>query len=132
MRAPRTRFAAPFVAIVASCGHASSSRDQPAPTPPPPAAIDAAAAPPPDAPPPRITRMWNISRDPHGACSYFEDPCSKLARAPGEPIPPCNPPPSKPIACPPYVDATMGAQVVQHDDGTCAVASTGARVDCLP
>ena len=189
MRAPRTRFAASFVAIVASCGSPQREPQQQwrltsdgsggcfaspvvcdrcnppapiamacpagaatdgsarivsydaktcelggkpidcptyasAPPPPPPVSIDAAPA--------RITRTWSLSKDPHGACSYFEDPCSKLARAPGEPIPPCNPPPSKPIACPPYVDATMGAQVVQHDDGTCAVASTGAHVDCLP
>jgi hypothetical protein len=143
MRAPRTRFAASFVAIVAAGCGSKSAPQEPSPEPahgpaheakptdnappPPPASIDAAAAPVAD-----ITRVWSLSKDPHGACSYFEDPCSKLQRAPGEPIPPCNPPPMKPIECPPYVDATMGAQVVQHHDGTCTVTSTGARVDCLP
>ena len=100
----------------------------PPPPPPPPPSIDAAAA------PVAITRAWDIFRDAHGSgCQYFVDGCATMQRTPGEPIPPCNPPPSKPIACPAYLDANVsGLEVVQHADGTCAIQQSGTAVPCPP
>src|SRR5579862_7664435 len=104
-RSRRTRFAASFVAVIASgsaCSHdaqptgagtgtASGTAEPVHPNPPP---VDPGTAPPqdpPDAAPRAITSAWNISKKPDGTCEGFDDQCTVMGShmKPGDPIPPC-------------------------------------------
>ena|SRR5215510_10860889 len=86
-----------------------------APPPPPPPSVDAAVAA--VATPP--LRRWQVTRKPDGTCEGFDDPCSRMQRKPGDPIPPCNPPPPKPMKCPPFIQSY--GTIDEQRPGVCVV-----------
>ena len=90
-------------------------------SPPPSDAAVAIAAPEPDAAPAVAARQWQVMRKPDGTCEAFDDPCSRMQRKPGDPIPPCNPPPPQQIKCPPFVTTTSTVTIVQQPNGVCVV-----------
>jgi len=113
-RRPRTRFAASFVVCIATagCSHeATTGRGSgivSQPPSPPPAAADAqqvAASP---------LRHWTIQHRADGTCWTVDDPCTRLHLAPGQPIPPCNPPPPFQTTCVP-----TGFTVEEVEPGKC-------------
>jgi hypothetical protein len=81
--------------------------DQPPPPPPPPADAQQTAA--------AQLRHWAVDRRKDGTCWITDDPCAQLHLAPGQPIPPCNPPPPTKIDCPP----NGAAAIVETAPGTC-------------
>lgn len=60
---------------------------------PPPPAVDAGVV-------AAAMRRWDIQRG-KADCFAADDPCTRMQRKPGDPIPPCNPPEPIKIACPP-------------------------------
>jgi len=88
------------------------------PPPPPPAPVDAALA-------AFVGRHWEITRSPDGRCWAADDPCTRMKLAPGEPMPPCNPPAPIKIDCP----AAGVVAIVEQARGECM---TETRADCDP
>jgi hypothetical protein len=145
-RTRRTRFAASFVAVVAgACSHDAQptgngtgtnagTGNEPVhwnpppvdPNPPPPAPADAAPA-----APKKMANAWNISKKPDGTCEGFDDQCTVMdsTRNPSDPIPPCNPPPQRPFACPSGMTGDY-AEIVTYDGTTCVEQQTQAPVEC--
>jgi hypothetical protein len=109
----RRRFASPFVVTLAACtpSHTSNPpgpRPQPTPpTDPTPAQPDPVAEPPP-APatdpatparePAKFESRWTVMMQGTDCNAFHDSSCPKVA--PGQPIPPCNPPPPIKYACP--------------------------------
>jgi hypothetical protein len=131
-RIPRRSFASPFVVTLAACSGSPppanptppsdpvivANPPRPAPDPQPPTDPQ----PPPGGPkidpignpPPKVDRHWRISMA-NNACTAFDaDACQFPNRKPGEPIPPCNPPPPQKYApCPPGLADGASLIVVQ-------------------
>ena len=88
---------------------------------PPPAPPDAAIA----------LRTWQITRTDATHCAYFDDPCSRIKLQPGQPIPPCNPPPPIEITCPPAMPpAPSNATIVEQSPGACVLGPSRATIEC--
>jgi len=91
---------------------------------------------PPPSPPDAATtavalRSWSITRTDKTHCEYWDDPCSKMHLKPGEPIPPCNPPPPIEIACPSAMPpAPSNATIVEESAGACFLMPAHAKMDC--
>jgi hypothetical protein len=146
-RTRRTRFAASFVVVIAStaCSHdaqptgsgtgtSAGTAVEPIhanpppvdPNPQPPQDVDAAPA-----PAKKIAHAWNIDKKSDGTCEGFDDNCTAMAHSlkPGEPIPPCNPPPTRPMTCPSPMDADY-VEIVTYDGTNCVVMDSNAPIAC--
>jgi hypothetical protein len=94
--------------------------------PPPPPAVDAAVA------VAAQLRRWTISRTGKSCFTEVEpDPCTLLRLKPGDPIPPCNPPPPLELECPPaHVVAIV--ETAQDTCETYSEAKCDPGVKCNP
>jgi len=72
----------------------------------------------------KVAQRWEVTRAPDGTCIVADDPCLRFKLKPGEPIPPCNPPPPIKAECPP--EGVVA--IVRLDNGTCHGATAA---DCM-
>lgn len=71
-----------------------------------------------------VAQRWEVHRAADGTCTIADDPCLRFKLKPGEPIPPCNPPPPTKAECPP--EGVVA--IVRLDNATCHGAT---RDDCM-
>jgi hypothetical protein len=73
-------------------------------------------------PSPKLIAIWSIhpGRSSPGSCEAFDDLACNVP--PGQPAPPCNPPPPEPVACPTGYVIDRPMRIGQLADGTCVVA----------
>lgn len=93
-RAVRRTFAAPFVVTLAAAPLATHAEQAPADPP------KARPAPKKPAPKPTVVdreRTWHVTKAKDTCTAFPEGTCPKVP--PGQPIPPCNPPPPLRYAC---------------------------------
>ncbi|MCW5807062.1 MAG: hypothetical protein KIT31_32195 [Deltaproteobacteria bacterium] len=129
MRAPRRSFANPFVITLAAIPVAVACnpppphsqvtvqphpQPQPQPQPEPPTTVvmenPPRPTPPPPAPVPATDPSWHVTKK-GGACQAFDNNACRIP--PGQPAPPCNPPPPRAANCPEPLAEGAGVTVTQ-------------------
>ncbi|MFN0252448.1 MAG: hypothetical protein ACKV2T_36565 [Kofleriaceae bacterium] len=77
-------------------------------------------------PPKKLVAIWSIHRgSAPDSCEAFDELACSIP--PGQPAPPCNPPPPMPVACPTGWVADTPMQIGRLPNGSCAVVVRGCK-----